>query len=133
MRNYLFNGLIFALSASCLLGEPSQEPSEANKSNRAKNSFYTVVRGDTIDSVAKKLGVSRDTIIELNPEIDPTKLRLGAKIKTSIALDNFYIVEKGDTIQSIVTKTGVPQTTIEKLNYGINPKALRVGSKIKIK
>lgn len=94
--------------------------------------FYTVVKGDTIDLIAKKLGVSRDTIIELNPEIDPTKLRTGAKIKTSVALDNFYIVEKGDTIQSIVTKTGVPRATIFKLNYGINPNALRVGTKLKI-
>lgn len=98
---------------------------------QTSDSFYTVVKGDNIDSIAKKLGVSRDTIIELNPEIDPTKLRLGAKIKTSVALDNFYIVVKGDTIESIETKTGVPRATIFKLNYGINPNALKVGSKIK--
>jgi LysM repeat protein len=93
--------------------------------------FYTVVKGDNIDSIAKRFGISRDTIIELNPEIDPTKLRLGAKIKTSVALDNFYIVVKGDTIDSIETNTGVPRATIFKLNYGINPNALKVGSKIK--
>jgi LysM repeat protein len=98
---------------------------------QTSDSFYTVVKGDNIDSIAKKLGVSRDTIIELNPEIDPTKLRLGAKIKTSEAVDNFNIVVKGDTIESIETKTGVPRDTIFKLNYGINPNALKVGSKIK--
>lgn len=81
MRNYLFNGLIFALCASCLLGEPSQNPSKENKKSVALDNFYIVEKGDTIQSIVTKTGVPQTTIEKLNYGINPKALRVGSKIK----------------------------------------------------
>jgi LysM repeat protein len=43
---------------------------------------YKIGKGDTIGSVAKKLGISQEKLKSLNPEIDPTRLRVGQTIKT---------------------------------------------------
>lgn len=43
---------------------------------------YKIGKGDTIGSVAKKLGVSQEKLKSLNPEMDPTRLRVGQTIKT---------------------------------------------------
>ncbi len=45
------------------------------------NNFYWVERGDTIGSIAKKTGLSPDTLKKLNPSINPTRLSIGDKIK----------------------------------------------------
>ncbi len=43
---------------------------------------YKIGKGDTIGSVAKKLGISQEKLKSLNPEMDPTRLRIGQTIKT---------------------------------------------------
>jgi LysM repeat protein len=43
--------------------------------------FYTVRSGDNLSTIAAKTGVSVDTILELNPTLDPQGLVNGQRVK----------------------------------------------------
>jgi LysM repeat protein len=44
---------------------------------------YRVRRGDTLESIAARFNTDVETLIELNPEIDPLALRPGQRIRVS--------------------------------------------------
>jgi LysM repeat protein len=43
-------------------------------------SIYVIESGDTFARIASKVGVSLQTILDLNPEVDPRRLRIGQEI-----------------------------------------------------
>jgi LysM repeat protein len=54
----------------------------AQRATRAlAKGVYTVKPDDTFGSIAEKTGISVDTLIELNPDVDPQTLHEGQKIK----------------------------------------------------
>ena len=60
-------------------------PSNNNHANK-DSSVYVIKSGDTFTKIGKTLGVSISSIQELNPTIDPTKLKIGQKINISTRL-----------------------------------------------
>ncbi len=44
---------------------------------------YVVNRGDTLAKIGRKAGVSIKELRQLNPELDPTRLRIGQQIRIS--------------------------------------------------
>ena len=48
---------------------------------RNADGTYTIAAGDTLAKVAKKFGVSLDAILAENPGIEPSRLRIGQKIR----------------------------------------------------
>ena len=46
-----------------------------------ESSVHTVVQGDTLSGIAKKLGTTRSALIEKNNLDDPNRLHIGQKIK----------------------------------------------------
>jgi LysM repeat protein len=62
--------------------EPAQatpKPKAGKKKRTPKT--YTVKSGDTPSGIAVKVNVPLDTILELNPDLDPQTLTPGTKIK----------------------------------------------------
>ena len=57
-------------------------PSNHNNANK-DSSVYVIKSGDTFTKIGKTLGVSISSIQELNPTIDPSKLKIGQKINIS--------------------------------------------------
>ena len=53
----------------------------ASKKKRTKRKSYTVKAGDTPSGIAEKAGISLDTLMELNPDLDPQTLAPGQRIK----------------------------------------------------
>lgn len=51
---------------------------------RDSGTYYTVVRGDTPVSIARKLHVGYDDLLRLNKIEDPKKLRIGIKLKVPV-------------------------------------------------
>ena len=100
---------------------------------------YTVKKGDTLYSIAKKTSVSVDEIKRIN-HLGKNKLKRGQVLqltaKTTIAQPDSvkskpkpvhsYTVQKGDTLAIISRKTGVPIKHIAALNK-VNSKNLHVG------
>ena len=62
-------------------GKQSSGKKEGNKKKKAKPKTYTVEAGDTPSGIAEKTGVPLDTILELNPDIDPQTLAPGTELK----------------------------------------------------
>lgn len=119
-------------------------------------SEHTVAAGDTTYSIAKRYGISVDTIIEDNPGLDPAVLSVGTTLmirKSEIgaaddsaitsAIDRyadalneisddylFYVVRQGDTLYSLSRAFNVPQDTLESINNLAD--GLKAGSILKI-
>ena len=64
-------------------GQPAQTTSTptGEKRQRKERRTYTVKAGDTPSGIAEKVNVPLDTILELNPDLDPQTLAPGTKIK----------------------------------------------------
>jgi LysM repeat protein len=52
-----------------------------SSSSKKKRKTYTVKNGDTPSGIAEKTGVSLETLLDLNPDLDPQTLSPGQKIR----------------------------------------------------
>jgi LysM repeat protein len=62
---------------------PTATSKASKKKKSSKKKTYTVKSGDTPSGIAEKTGVSLDTLQELNPDLDPSTLAPGQRIKLS--------------------------------------------------
>jgi LysM repeat protein len=114
---------------------------------------YTVIKGDTFASIAKKSGVSVRAVQDANPGVDPRKLKIGQKLhlppaasaSTSaapgtapMAADTAssggeltYKVKSGDTLTSIARHFHVSIKALESAN-NLTTTSIRVGRTLKI-
>lgn len=107
---------------------------------------YTIEKGDTFYSVAKKFGVSMKAVQDANPGVEPTKLKLGQKIVIPAAAaaptggpalqsiatgEQTYTVKSGDTLSKIATHFGTTVKAIRAAN-GLTTDKIKVGDKLKI-
>ena len=51
------------------------------KPKSAARRFYTIQSGDTLETVAAKVGTTTQKLLALNPTIDPHALSIGQKIR----------------------------------------------------
>ncbi|MDA0168699.1 LysM domain-containing protein [Solirubrobacter taibaiensis] len=58
---------------------PSATATKKKKSSKPKT--YTVKAGDTASGIAEEAGVDLETLMALNPELDPASLSPGQKIR----------------------------------------------------
>ncbi|HOX58286.1 MAG TPA: LysM peptidoglycan-binding domain-containing protein [Verrucomicrobiota bacterium] len=112
---------------------------------------HTIVKGDYLEKIAKNFHVSVNAIMEANPGIEPTKLKIGQKIyipspavSTAPAVtglapgetaapggEQTYTVKSGDTLTRIAGRFG---TTVKALRAANELKTdfLKVGQKLRI-
>lgn len=99
------------LSIGQVLKLPSDKP---NKIEQEKNTItYTVQKGDSLYSIARKYSTTIDKIKELN-NLTTNLLSIGQEllIPTDTNLETTYTVQKGDSLYSIAKKYN---TTVDKL------------------
>ena len=99
------------LSIGQVLKLPSDKP---NKIEQEKNTItYTVQKGDSLYSIARKYSTTIDKIKDLN-NLTTNLLSIGQVllIPTNTNLETTYTVQKGDSLYSIAKKYN---TTIDKL------------------
>jgi LysM repeat protein len=70
-------------SAAKDTGQPAQTTvtPTGQKKQRKRPRTYTVKSGDTPSGIAEKVNVPLNTILELNPDLDPQTLTPGTKLK----------------------------------------------------
>ena len=150
MRKVLILASALALSVSPLSGEVLRADAATNSksakrsaSNTEADGTYTVVQGDTVELIAKRLDMTQADLIEMNGLKKPYTLSLGKVLKvtpskaakTSSRIDvksnsaspSTYKVANGDTVGGIANRTGVSQATIIELNSLKRPYALKLG------
>jgi len=108
---------------------------------------HVIVKNDTFGSLAAKYGVSVRAIQSANPGVDPTRLKIGQKIKipaksptearngttatTSGASTDVYVVKSGDNLGRIATLNGTTVKELQRLN-NLSTTQIRVGQKLKL-
>lgn len=80
--------------------------------------IYNVQNGDTLDNIARRLGVTPEVLATLNGLDVQATLRPNTNIviPTSQILFDKYIIKKGDTIYGIARTYKVDPTMLAKLN-----------------
>ena len=112
---------------------------------------YTVVKGDSLAKIAKKYGISAKALQAANPDVVPTKLKIGKKLvipaggKTSVtdagtaapavaapeSGTTTYTVKSGDTLMKIAKAHGTTAKAIQAAN-NLTTTKIAVGKKLKI-
>ncbi len=92
---------------------------------------YTVSKGDTLYSIAKKFNVSIDRIKELN-NLTSNLLSIGQKLIIPFIEDTTYIVKAGDTLYSVARKFNTTVSELKRLN-GLENDILTIGKILMIK
>jgi len=113
---------------------------------------YTIASGDNFSTIARKFHVSVKAIMDANPAVEPTKLKIGQKINIPPATatpsqgtnpgattsaggsgsgEQIYTVKSGDSLTKIASQFG---TTVKAIRSANNLKTDRivVGQKLKI-
>lgn len=82
--------------------------------------MYTVRAGDTVSGIAKRFGLTIDTIRWSNPSLErnPDYLRPGINIKIMPVRGVYHCVAAGETIDGIATRYGVAVTDV--VSYPMN-------------
>lgn len=84
-------------------------------SSNQKNNTYTVERGDTLYSIAKRLDVSIDSLKAAN-NLTTNMLSVGDKLIIPTEEKNTHKVTKGDTLYSLARKYNTTIANLKNLN-----------------
>ena len=131
-----FKRIFFAMM---LIGTPTAGMAQVPQTD---NSFsHTVMRGQTLYSIASMYGVSVDNIVALNPGSDK-QLRAGETLRIpqqTKAADgtiqnrlHFHTIQAGETLYRITQKYQVSADIICRANPGLNAQNFRAGQVIVI-
>lgn len=77
---------------------------------------YVLQRGDTLDSVAKRFGRDRDSIVSMNSISDVRRLGAGASLKIPNMNGIVHVVKNGDSLGKIASHYKVAITSILDAN-----------------
>jgi LysM repeat protein len=119
----------------------------------AAGSEYVVVKGDIPATIAKKFGVTTKALLDANPGLQPTKLKIGQKLQipataasgagiTSSATPSIaptdatgatqtYTVKSGDNLTKVAGQFHVSVKALRSAN-SLKTDMLKVGQKLKI-
>lgn len=101
---------------------------------------HKVASGETLNLIAKKYNLKLSKLIELNPEVDSRRLKIGAILKLStsenkeeiIAVENKHTVIYGETLGGIAQKHKISLKTLLNLNPDVDANKIKVGTVLKL-
>jgi murein DD-endopeptidase MepM/ murein hydrolase activator NlpD len=128
--------LLFALSAcgsatfdpGASQIEPPPQPAAGPPVATLGGQTYSVVSGDTIDSIARQYGVPVDVLIQANGLASPYQLHSGQQLV--IPVSGSYVVQSGDSLYRIARKHNTTVAAIAQMNGLAAPYRIRVGQQL---
>lgn len=103
------------------------------ETRRGRTQSVVVKKGDTVTSLADRLGVSQDDLIKANGLKRPYHLAVGRKLKLPSAKGGAakaYVVQHGDTLYAVSRRFDVPVSVLEDLNHFRHGAHLAVGQRV---
>jgi LysM repeat protein len=119
----------------------------------AGSTEYTIAKGDTLATIARKSHVSVKALTDANPGLVPTKLKIGQKVQIPAAAassapaaagiapvesasasasgQQTYTVKSGDNLTKIAGHIGTTVKALRAAN-GLKTDSIKVGQKLKI-
>lgn len=137
----------------------SESDRKSDRRLRKTFDFHYVTKGETLYAISRQYEIPVRTIIEDNPGIDPTHLRLGERLlirRQQIGSENeagsqaqweayrqslnsvadagtsYHIVRPGETFYSLARRFGITEEALGALNNGMKPADLKAGAMIKV-
>lgn len=118
----------------------AQEAREkAQEARKRQQGFYTILKGDTLSTIAAKYGMKTKDLRGLNQLKKGAKIRLGKKIMLPFPQDTIdaiasgeYRVREGDTLISIAHKFNLKPKDVAKFNHFESTALIRVGKTIQL-
>ncbi len=93
--------------------------------------IYTVESGDSINSIARRFGISPLRIASDNGLRNPSQLAVGQSLY--IGTDNIrYVLQQGQTLYSVSQEYGVPLEALIEANPTLNPLNIQAGTTVNI-
>lgn len=93
--------------------------------------YYRVKEGETLVSIAARVGIAREEIEALNPGVDWLNLQIGQLLclpgERPCPSGIYWQVEAGDTLHKIAVEVGTTVAEILELNPGVDPLNLQIG------
>jgi len=116
---------------------------QEQKKEKKEESYtvYKIKKGGRLEHVAKNLGVSKEELERLNPELKGKWLSAGTEVKVPLKVKKeeepkvpykTYVVQKGAKLEHVAKKLGVSQRELEELNPGLKGKWLKKGTVVKV-
>ncbi|MCY9003268.1 N-acetylmuramoyl-L-alanine amidase [Peribacillus frigoritolerans] len=106
---------------------------KAAAKNVETSTSYTIVKGDTLYSIAKKFGTTVDILKSLNTTVKPHSLQLGQKLVVSGSTATYHTVVKGDTVSALAAKYRSTIKHIKEWNKLDYKYTIDLGEKIRVK
>ncbi|MET0338307.1 MAG: LysM peptidoglycan-binding domain-containing M23 family metallopeptidase, partial [Caulobacter sp.] len=91
---------------------------------------YTVKKGDNLDEVADRMGMSRRELASLNGLKSPYRLTVGQRLKGEATRAKAYVVESGDTLAVVAQRFGVTSRALAAENNLRTTAKLRSGQRL---
>lgn len=115
----------------------------------AQGSEHIVVKGDVYSTIAKKYGVSVKALAEVNPGVNPSRLKIGQKLAIpgpssasantgataatngTASGEKTYVVKSGDSLMKIARENGTTVKSLRSANK-LKTDQIKVGQKLVI-
>lgn len=91
--------------------------------------IYTVSSGDSINTIARRYGVTENAIVTANKLNDPSNLVVGQTLVIPTK-GTVHVIKPGDSLYALSKRYGVPVYSIQLANGFANPLDLQVGMSI---
>ncbi len=117
-------------SSSTVATQSSDEPAPADTAPRTEIQIYRVRSGDTIATIARRHGVTQETVLWANQLTAKSTLRIGTELKILPVTGVAHVVKRGETLAQIATRYGVKTGDIASANT--LGKTLAVGAELVI-
>lgn len=114
-------------SGSQQIEQPPQ-PTSAPPVATLGGQTYTVVAGDTIDSIARQYGVPVDVLIHANNLASPYQLHAGQQLV--VPTSGVYVVQPGDSLYRIAMRHNTTVAAIAQINGIAAPYRILVGQRL---
>jgi LysM repeat protein len=90
-----------------------------------------VVKGDTLEAIAARQGVSVEELMRLNKITSPETLQIGQQLKLPPA-KGVVQVGPGDTMETLASRHGTSVAALRKANPEVKPDQLKVGTWLRL-
>lgn len=118
-------------------------PKQEQKKEKREESYtvYKIKKGGRLEHVAERLGVPKEELERLNPELKGKWLSAGTEVKVPIKVKKeeeprvpykTYVVQRGAKLEHVAKKLGVSQSELEELNPELKGKWLTKGTVVKV-
>jgi murein DD-endopeptidase MepM/ murein hydrolase activator NlpD len=117
-------------------------PKQEQKKEKREESYtvYKIKKGGRLEHVAERLGVPKEELERLNPELKGKWLSAGTEVKVPVKAEKkepkvpykTYVVQRGAKLEHIAKKLGVSQRELEELNPELKGKWLTKGTVVKV-